>query len=622
MDGQRFVAVHSAIVALMLAAPAQGLAQGFGFTPVASGNQGSVFDSPDVASYMLENGDVVYSGVRTVFDTAGNAMLARTTFYWIRGSNTVLDLTPFGSTLSPLQGTVVGSELRSAGPSGGLLLVQSTGTDDNSVLPVGWGLYSWSVVSGSPQLSLVVRQSQQLPDASGNLWNPFSEQVSRTRTDGTSAFSLEIGAPPPGILVYLVQSSIYEAATLIPRTTAFNPLPPAGLPPGQSQIAFNSNFIAGLNGSIAFLGRDLIGPTINDTIDKLHTLSTAGDTVLAQQGDRLPDRPANQTISGMPPFPTLTGAFDSAGRPEVVAYFSSVIPGDPIGRQGIYKGSASRNDTLTPTNLTRLAETFSTGTAPDLGQLVFIDPSVVTNGTTFVGAASLLSLPEGVKGGYGVLLEYSSSGGPATIIARDFERGSQGVQYVGLSRPPYMNAGGDVLFNDVFTVWWKRPDDLCSVRRVLSVYDTVVIGDKLVQVTGISTGSPAAQGYGASARLDGRPTRLNNARHAVINISYTELLAGGGTQPGEAVLAVELTQCSIADITGPGGSGGFPVSPDGQLTIEDFLTFLEAYGDPVQLANDVYLADVVALEAGCPDGQVTIEDFLSFLSAFGEGCAQ
>lgn len=71
--------------------------------------------------------------------------------------------------------------------------------------------------------------------------------------------------------------------------------------------------------------------------------------------------------------------------------------------------------------------------------------------------------------------------------------------------------------------------------------------------------------------------------------------------------------CNIADIT---GAGGFPVSPDQQLTIEDFLAFLATFGDGTDLADVTGAGGPPVV----PDGQLTIEDFLAFLAAFGDGC--
>lgn len=72
-----------------------------------------------------------------------------------------------------------------------------------------------------------------------------------------------------------------------------------------------------------------------------------------------------------------------------------------------------------------------------------------------------------------------------------------------------------------------------------------------------------------------------------------------------------VLKCNPADIVSAGGE----LLPDGQLTIEDYLAFLAAYGD------DDLLADIAtASEEPYPDHQLTIEDYLLFLSAFGDGC--
>lgn len=85
--------------------------------------------------------------------------------------------------------------------------------------------------------------------------------------------------------------------------------------------------------------------------------------------------------------------------------------------------------------------------------------------------------------------------------------------------------------------------------------------------------------------------------------------------------------CNIADITGIGGSyegGAVTVPPDGLLTIEDFLSFLAAFGDGTGCPGFVPCNPADVTGAGgppvLPDGSLTIEDFLAFLGAFGQGC--
>lgn len=88
-------------------------------------------------------------------------------------------------------------------------------------------------------------------------------------------------------------------------------------------------------------------------------------------------------------------------------------------------------------------------------------------------------------------------------------------------------------------------------------------------------------------------------------------LAGGGA-------------CSLADITEVGGTAEAPALPDGQLTLDDILVFIDAYNDAVGCpgAAPCNLADLTG--AGGPpepaDGQLTLDDILAFINAYNDGC--
>lgn len=120
---------------------------------------------------------------------------------------------------------------------------------------------------------------------------------------------------------------------------------------------------------------------------------------------------------------------------------------------------------------------------------------------------------------------------------------------------------------------------------------------------------------------------LRNPLYAIPPNSWTDFQMIGGT--GDVVIRVVVERatvsnaCNLADIT---GAGGPPAPPDGQLTLDDILTFVNAYNDsegcpgaPGAPCND---ADVTA-EGGPPappDGQLTLEDILTFINAYNEGC--
>lgn len=62
--------------------------------------------------------------------------------------------------------------------------------------------------------------------------------------------------------------------------------------------------------------------------------------------------------------------------------------------------------------------------------------------------------------------------------------------------------------------------------------------------------------------------------------------------------------CALVDLT---GDAGLPSGPDGQITLADYLAFLEAYaaGSPI--------ADITGI-GGVPDGQVNMLDFNAFMN--------
>jgi hypothetical protein len=79
--------------------------------------------------------------------------------------------------------------------------------------------------------------------------------------------------------------------------------------------------------------------------------------------------------------------------------------------------------------------------------------------------------------------------------------------------------------------------------------------------------------------------------------------------------------CSLADVTDIGNTGA---GPDGILTVDDIITFVNTFGDatgcpgvgPCNLAD---VTDIGNTGAG-PDGELTVDDIIAFVNTFGEGC--
>lgn len=71
--------------------------------------------------------------------------------------------------------------------------------------------------------------------------------------------------------------------------------------------------------------------------------------------------------------------------------------------------------------------------------------------------------------------------------------------------------------------------------------------------------------------------------------------------------------CSPADVCGIGGP---PSLPDGAITGDDFVAFINAFGAGGDLADITGIGGPPA----APDGAVTGDDFVAFINAFADGC--
>ncbi len=94
-----------------------------------------------------------------------------------------------------------------------------------------------------------------------------------------------------------------------------------------------------------------------------------------------------------------------------------------------------------------------------------------------------------------------------------------------------------------------------------------------------------------------------------LTITYTRGGAGG---------------CNLADITEVGGTEEFPGSPDGQLTVDDLILFVNLFSAQTGCpgAAPCNLADVTGIggNGAPPDGELTVDDLIEFVNAFSSGC--
>jgi hypothetical protein len=89
------------------------------------------------------------------------------------------------------------------------------------------------------------------------------------------------------------------------------------------------------------------------------------------------------------------------------------------------------------------------------------------------------------------------------------------------------------------------------------------------------------------------------------------------------------TACNRADIAEIGGTSEFPGNPDGQLTVDDIIVFVNTFSDGTgcpgggaPLGPACSLADITDIgDTGFgADGQLTVDDIIAFFNAFSDGC--
>lgn len=83
--------------------------------------------------------------------------------------------------------------------------------------------------------------------------------------------------------------------------------------------------------------------------------------------------------------------------------------------------------------------------------------------------------------------------------------------------------------------------------------------------------------------------------------------------------------CNIADITEVGGTSELPGQPDGQLTVDDVILFVNLFSDSQGCpgAAPCNRADITAIGGGGQpaDGQLTVDDVIEFFNVFSDGCS-
>ena len=82
--------------------------------------------------------------------------------------------------------------------------------------------------------------------------------------------------------------------------------------------------------------------------------------------------------------------------------------------------------------------------------------------------------------------------------------------------------------------------------------------------------------------------------------------------------------CNLADITEVGGTEEFPGNPDGQLTVDDLILFVNLFSSSAGCPGTAPCnrADVSGIggSGAPPDGELTVDDLIEFVNAFSTGC--
>lgn len=91
-----------------------------------------------------------------------------------------------------------------------------------------------------------------------------------------------------------------------------------------------------------------------------------------------------------------------------------------------------------------------------------------------------------------------------------------------------------------------------------------------------------------------------------------------------AFVSVRIAPCGISDISEIGGTSQAPGGPDGQLTVDDLIVFVNVFGDSPSCPGTApcSVADIAGIGGppAPPDGELTVDDLIAFVNAFGEGC--
>ncbi len=159
------------------------------------------------------------------------------------------------------------------------------------------------------------------------------------------------------------------------------------------------------------------------------------------------------------------------------------------------------------------------------------------------------------------------------------------------------------------TITFTQPYPYSGGNLLIELRMTGVTGATSRAVDAV--GTSAATGYGTqfSAAWIGNYTATTGAVQGNFVVFRLTSVPGGSTA------------CNRADLTDIGDTGA---GPDGQLTVDDIIAFVNTFGDAtgcpgIAPCNRADITDIGDTGAG-PDGELTVDDIIAFVNAFGDGC--
>ncbi|MGH7133088.1 MAG: GC-type dockerin domain-anchored protein [Phycisphaerales bacterium] len=173
-----------------------------------------------------------------------------------------------------------------------------------------------------------------------------------------------------------------------------------------------------------------------------------------------------------------------------------------------------------------------------------------------------------------------------------------------------------------------QPSIITTRAALGGCYSVWIVGlsnsDSLVQGQRIKSGGDAAWNNGEPLTISSEGGYRTNRMGAGV-LSSGSLVVSYSNSPDISSSNADLyiqhvtrdgeftgDSCTAADVAGLGGS----VGPDGALTADDLIVYLDAF-----FSNNLAVADIASLGGGAgADGQLTADDLIYFLGQFFTGC--